>query len=139
LRVGDGREPAPAVIKYQARITAIGPLVSEFVDAGILVFFGKTAPPELAEFSILHDGTHLEGAVVPGDRLCLDAHVYRVLAVGDVASKNLDTLGHLVVKFTGATVAQLPGDLCVEAAPLPKLELGMSFRIEAGNGRPSCD
>jgi PTS system glucitol/sorbitol-specific IIA component len=121
--------------KYQARITAIGPLVSEFVDAGILVFFGQTAPPELAEFSILHDGTHLEGVVSAGDRLCLDDHVYQVLAVGDVANKNLDTLGHLVVKFSGATVPQLPGDVCVEAAPLPKLELGMSFRIEAeGDG-----
>ncbi|HLJ59512.1 MAG TPA: PTS glucitol/sorbitol transporter subunit IIA [bacterium] len=122
------------MIKYQARITAIGPLVSEFVDAGILVFFGQTAPPELAEFSILHDGVRLEGTVSPGDQFCFDDHRYRVLAVGEVANKNLDMLGHLVVKFTGATMAQLPGDVCVEAAPLPKLALGMSFRIEGGDG-----
>jgi len=121
------------MIKYQARITAIGPLVSEFVDAGILVFFGQTAPPELAEFAILHDGAHLEGTLSAGDRVCLDDHRYRVLAVGEVASKNLGALGHLVVKFTGATEAQLPGDVCVEAAPLPAIALGMSFRIEAGD------
>ena len=42
-------------------------------------------------------------------------------------TRNLDTLGHLVVKFTGATVAQLSGDVCVEAAPLPVLRSGCPF------------
>ncbi len=108
----------------------MGPLIGEFVDAGILVFFGQDAPPELAEFAILHDGAQLNGVVAPGDHVRLDDHVYRVLAVGDVANSNLGALGHLVVKFNGLTVPEMPGDVCVEAKPLPALNIGMRFQIE---------
>lgn len=118
------------MIKYQANITAIGPLVSEFVEAGVLVFFGANAPEELAEFSILHDGAGLNGAVVPGDRIRLNEHTYRVLAVGDVANQNLGALGHLVIKFNGATEPEMPGDVCAEAVPVPPLQVGMRFQIE---------
>jgi glucitol/sorbitol PTS system EIIA component len=120
------------MIKYQAQITAIGPSVSEFVDAGILVFFGQDAPPELAEFAILHDGVQLNGAVSPGDRINLDDHAYRVLAVGDVANSNLGALGHLVVKFNGLSMPEMPGDVCVEAKAAPALSVGMRFQIESG-------
>lgn len=119
------------MIKYQARITAIGPQVSEFADAGVLVFFGQNAPPELAEFAILHDGTHLEREIGPDDQIRLGGNSYRVLAVGDVANQNLSALGHLVVKFNGMTTPEMPGDVCAEAAPLPKLEVGMEFGIES--------
>jgi PTS system glucitol/sorbitol-specific IIA component len=125
-----GQGHVTRVIKYQANITAIGPLVSEFVEGGVLVFFGQNAPPELAEFSILHDGTTLVGEVAPGDRLSLDGNAYRVLAVGTVANQNLGALGHLVVKFNGQTVPEMPGDVCTEAAPLPAVEVGMRFQIE---------
>lgn len=119
------------MIKYQANITAIGPQVSEFVDAGVLVFFGQSAPPELAEFAILHDGSHLDDAVRPDDQLCLGEHTYRVLAVGEVANQNLSALGHLVVKFNGQSVPEMPGDVCAEAAPLPEIQVGMPFRIQS--------
>lgn len=119
------------MIKYQASITAIGPQVSEFLDAGVLVLFGQSAPPELAEFAILHDGTHLADAVRPDDRICLGEHTYRVLAVGEVANQNLSALGHLVVKFNGQVVPEMPGDVCAESAPLPKLQVGMNIRIES--------
>ncbi len=119
------------MIKYQANITAIGPQVSEFVDAGVLVLFGQSAPSELAEFAILHDGTSLTGAVHIDDQLCLGEHAYRVLAVGEVANQNLGALGHLVVKFNGQSVPEMPGDVCVEVAPLPKIKVGMQFRIQS--------
>jgi PTS system glucitol/sorbitol-specific IIA component len=118
------------VIKYQATITAIGPLVSEFIEGGVLVFFGQNAPPELAEFAVLHDGTELVGQVAPGDQICLNEHRYRVLAVGEIANQNLGALGHLVIKFNGLTVPEMPGDVCTEAAPVPPLEVGMRFQIQ---------
>src|SRR5512144_2086447 len=102
------------MIKYRAKITAIGPLAGEFIDAGVLVFFGQSAPSELAEFAILHDGTTLDGAVAPGDRLRLAGEDYAVLAVGEVANSNLSNLGHLVVKFNGQSQPEMPGDVCVE-------------------------
>ena len=120
------------MVKYRATITAIGPLAGEFIDAGVLVFFGQSAPSELAEFAILHDGTTLDGAVAPGDRLRLAGEDYAVLAVGEVANSNLSNLGHLVVKFNGQSQPEMPGDVCVEAKALPPLGVGMVFAIESG-------
>ncbi len=116
--------------KYQACVTAIGPLVDEFVEARVLVLFGSSAPPELAEFAIIHDGSHLEGDVRPGDEIRIGGFSYRVLAVGEVANKNLKALGHLVIKFNGQTIPEMPGDVCAEAMPLPKIEVGTRFQIE---------
>lgn len=117
------------MIKYQALITAIGPLVSEFVEGGVLVFFGANAPPELAEFAILHDGEKLEGTIIPGDRIRLNDYDYRVLAVGEIANQNLAALGHLVIKFNGMTAPEMPGDVCTEAVPVPPIQVGMRFQV----------
>lgn len=115
--------------KYTATIMNIGPLTSEFVEAGILVLFGQDAPEELKEFAILHDGTQLLAPMAAGDKLQLGAEVFRILAVGEVANSNLGNLGHLVIKFNGQTEPELPGDVCVEARPLPKIEAGLVLQI----------
>jgi PTS system glucitol/sorbitol-specific IIA component len=117
------------VVKYQAKITQIGPLVGEFTAAGVLVLFGEDAPEELKEFSIIHDGKLLHKEVAPGDWFCLEDGKYRILAVGEVANTNLGNLGHLILKFNGIDTPEMPGDVCVEAKPLPDIEEGMSFSI----------
>jgi PTS system glucitol/sorbitol-specific IIA component len=117
------------MIKYSANITEIGPLVSEFIEAGVLVFFGATAPEELREFAILHDGTQLNGDVAPGDQICLDEFCFRVLAVGEIANKNLAALGHFIVKFNGETTPEMPGDICTEFQVLPQVNVGMRLEI----------
>lgn len=118
------------MVKYKARVTEIGPLVTEFTEAGVLVFFGASAPEELKEFAIIHDGTELRGEVGPGDELWLDERCFRVLAVGEVANQNLAALGHFIVKFNGQTAPEMPGDICAEAAPLPPVVVGTHIRIE---------
>jgi len=118
------------MIKYEARITEIGPSVSEFIEQNILVLFGKDAPEELAEFSVLHDGKVLIGKIAPGDAIHLGDQQYRILAVGEVANTNLANLGHLIMKFNGETEPEMPGDVCVEAKPIATLEPGQVFRIE---------
>lgn len=122
------------MIKYQATVTAIGSLVSEFIDHGILVFFRQDAPPELADFSVLHDGNHLKADLVPGDVIHIDAESYRVLAVGDVANNNFATLGHLVMKFNGKDAVEMPGDVCVEKKEIPPISIGSQLRIEDSIG-----
>lgn len=118
------------MVKYQARITHIGPYVSEFVEEKVLVFFGSQAPEELAEFAILHDGKTLTGQLQPGDTIFLGDEDFAVLAVGEVANTNLANLGHLVVKVNGQSEPEMPGDVCVETKPLPPIEVGMLVRIE---------
>ena len=117
------------MIKYTATVTKIGPLVEEFTNAGILVFFGEDAPPELVEFSIIHDGRELIKDLVSGDVVFIDDHEFRVLAVGEVANSNFRNLGHLIIKFNGKDKVELPGDVCVESKPIPPIKVGTILKI----------
>lgn len=117
------------IIKYIATVTEIGPLVKEFTEAGILVFFGDDAPPELREFSIIHDGKDLVADISPTDTIIIDDELYLVMAVGDIANKNLSNLGHLIMKFNGSEKAQLPGDVCVEDKPVHQVKIGSVIQI----------
>jgi len=117
------------LIKYTATVTEIGPLVKEFIDAGILVFFGEDAPPELVEFSIIHDGRELKKDLVSGDVVFIDDQEFQVLAVGEVANSNFSNLGHLIIKFNGKDKVELPGDVCVESKPVPQIKVGTILKI----------
>lgn len=117
------------MVKYEAVVTGIGPLVTEFTEAGVLVFFGEQAPEELREFAILHDGKTLAADVTPGDLIRLNDDQFRVLAVGEVANQNLSALGHFIVKFNGESTPEMPGDMCAESRPVPAIAVGMRLQI----------
>lgn len=117
------------MVKYDAHVTSIGPLLGEFREGGVLVFFGLNAPAELAEFALLHDGQHLVAPVEPGDWFQLDTARFQVLAVGEIANRNLDHSGHFILKFNGQTEPEMPGDICVEHKPVPDVHLGMHLQI----------
>ncbi len=117
------------MIKYEATITGIGPLLSEFTQAGVLVFFGPDAPEELREFAVIHDGKNLQSPVTVDDWISLGEEKFRVLAIGEIANQNLANLGHFIVKFNGETQPEMPGDICAEARPLPEITVGMRLQI----------
>jgi PTS system glucitol/sorbitol-specific IIA component len=116
-------------IVYSSTVTAVGDLVPEFRDQGILVFFGEGAPSELHEFSILHKVETSERAAKEGDLIRINSDEYKVLAVGHVASENLLNLGHLDLKANGETKADLPGDVNVEKKELPTVKPGDVLQI----------
>jgi PTS system glucitol/sorbitol-specific IIA component len=114
---------AAHALKYQGEILAIGSLVAEFLPHGILIFFGETAPEELRDVALVHNGTQLVSDLAVGDCLKFfppantgQPQCYRVTAVGEKANANLAELGHVVVHFDGATTANLPGAISVEPA-----------------------
>jgi len=111
-------------IVYSTTVTAVGELVSDFADQGVLVFFGEDAPIELHEFSIIHKPDVVDRAPQVGDTITLQENVYSVLAVGSVASDNLLNLGHLDLKANGLSEPEMPGDVNVEAVSLPKVNVG---------------
>lgn len=123
------------MIVYQTTVTAVGELVSDFRDQGILVFFGEGAPAELHEFSILHKVEISERAPEVGDLIRINSEdfseEFQVLAVGSVASDNLLNLGHLDLKANGLSEAELPGDVNVEARPLPMIKIGDKLEVIA--------
>jgi PTS system glucitol/sorbitol-specific IIA component len=122
-------------VKYVMHVVEIGPLVPEFLDAGVLVFFKVGAPPELAEFSILHEPSDFFVDVEIGDSIVFGEEKYQVTAVGEVANKNIRELGHLIMKANGYSEPELPGDVCVEAKELPPISVGTVITILAGKAR----
>ena len=118
------------MIKYDCTITNIGPYVSEFLDAGIVVLFGADAPEELIEFSIIHDGKELKDDLKPGDKVWIDQNSFDILAVGEIANKNFSNLGHLILKFNGENEPEMPGDVCLEKVELPEIIIGSKIKIE---------
>ncbi|GAC1426586.1 MAG: PTS glucitol/sorbitol transporter subunit IIA [Ktedonobacteraceae bacterium] len=113
-------------LKYQGVIQSIGSMVPEFLPHGILIFFGETAPEELRDTALVHNGTQLVSELVAGDYLKFSpssardqAQSFHITAVGESANTNLAQLGHVVIHFDGATEAKLPGAISVE----PTLEV----------------
>lgn len=104
-------------------------MVSEFLEHNILVIFGASAPDELAEFAVIHDGEELVAPLEAGDTVLIDNDSYKVLAVGEVANINLANLGHLVLKCNGQNQPEMPGDVCLENKPLPLISVGTTLVI----------
>lgn len=121
--------PSDPAVRYDTVVTAVGSMVPEFVEAGVLVWFAEGAPEELHDFSVLHRPTVTAGGVEPGDEVRLDETVFTVLAVGPVANDNLVNLGHLDLKASGETEPPLPGDVCVDKVPLPEVRPGTRLTI----------
>jgi PTS system glucitol/sorbitol-specific IIA component len=123
------------MVVYKTTVTAVGELVSDFREQGILVFFGDGAPVELHEFSILHKVEISQRAPEVGDVIRINSESFseefKVLAVGSVASDNLLNLGHLDLKANGLNEAELPGDVNVEARPLPIIKVGDKLEVIA--------
>lgn len=120
---------APQTVIYEARVEEIGAMVPELLEAGVLIFFGKQAPPELREIAIVHDGTTLMASLAPGDIIHLGEARYVITGVGEVASDNFATLGHIVIKANGAAEAELPGEVSVEVGALHLPDIGATLRI----------
>lgn len=127
--------PAPPI--YDLEITALGPLVGEFTAHGIWVFFHEGAPDEVAEFALLHQAAAPRVPIAPGQVIEIGTERFAILAVGPVANENLASLGHLVLKANGQSDPELPGDVCVEARPLPEPSVGLRLRVWApSEGQP---
>jgi glucitol/sorbitol PTS system EIIA component len=125
-------EPTPI---YEINVTAIGPLVEEFTEAGVWVFFHDDAPEELAEFAMLHHAEAPREPIAEGQVLEIDGQRYAVTAVGDLANKNIRELGHMVLKANGAIEPELPGEVCIEALPFPQPSIGTILRVWKERGK----
>ncbi len=116
-------------VVYSSTVTAVGELVSEFAEQGVLVWFGESAPIELHEFSIIHKPKIALRAPEVGDIIKINEIPFNVLAVGSVASENLLNLGHLDLKANGLSDPEMPGDVNVEAVQLPDVKIGDRFTV----------
>lgn len=114
---------------FQTEIIELGEQVDAFFEEGMFVLFGENAPDALKDFCYFIDTKDVDGTIKPGNRLVIDDNKFLITAVGDIAQPNLEALGHLTVVFSGAKEAGLPGSICVESKPMPKLQVGSKLSI----------
>lgn len=124
-------------VRYATTVTQVGSLVPDFADKGMLIFFGANAPAELHDMSVLHDPEVTVGGLEVGDVVVLDDVEFPILAMGAVANENLVNIGHIDLKFNGATTPPLPGDVCLPDNPPPTLAVGSTFRVLTPQGASS--
>lgn len=115
---------------YENKVTGLGNQVEAFMDEGMFILFGEDAPDALREFCYLMNVNPVNGTLAAGQKLIIDDVSYEITAVGSLAQKNLEALGHLTVVFNEAAEAGLPGSICVEAKPVPTLVVGSEITIE---------
>lgn len=114
---------------YAIQVTEIGEGVSELLGENMMVFFGPTAPKELRDFCVIHDGTPTEeNTLEVGGQIVIGEQAYSIVEFGDAANTNMGQLGHLTVVF-GGTGEILPGSVRVEPQEIPQLTVGMPVKF----------
>ena len=110
---------------YRTTIAEIGPEAEEMITAGVLILFGEPLPEALAEVSIVHRPSQtLSGhAIAVGDVVSLGGTELRIDAVGELATRNLDDLGHIVLYVNQPDQKLLPGAV-LASGDIPDLKAG---------------
>ncbi|WP_159721395.1 PTS glucitol/sorbitol transporter subunit IIA [Enterococcus sp. CSURQ0835] len=114
---------------FKTKVINIGPEAEMFKSENMLILFGENAPATLADYCYNIELRPSTGAITPGMLIYFDDTSYRITAVGNVAKKNLDDLGHISLRFNGATEAELPGTIYVEDKTLPTIKIGTQVSI----------
>lgn len=94
---------------YSLLITAVGEYVEDYLQEQQLILFSDSVSDDIAMYCAVHQGSELTVELSPGQIMKINETIYRVTAVGSVATENLKQLGHVTLSFDGAVIAELPG------------------------------
>jgi PTS system glucitol/sorbitol-specific IIA component len=116
-------------LKYKSIVTALGEMVSDFLEENFVIIFNDNAPSAMAEVSVLHTIEQINGFIEIGDQVKIGGDLFQVTAVGEEANKTFYELGHCTIKFTGNDQVQLPGEIELKGNGTPKIEIGDVIEI----------
>ena len=119
----------PMKVIYENKVKASGVSVEEFKDAGMFIIFGDNAPEEIRDYCYSVSVNPINGTIAAGQYVVVDDAEYEITCVGYEAPITLAGLGHCTFNFSGATEAELPGTIYVEAKPMPEVKIGSVIRI----------
>lgn len=94
---------------YQLEVTQVGEFVAQYLRQHKLILFAEPVPTDIADYCAIHQSGKFNDVLLPGQKVTLNTTVYRITAVGSVATANLKQLGHITLNFDGAITAELPG------------------------------
>ena len=82
--------------------------------------------------SVSSNTSYIESAAGVGDVLAIGEHRFPITAIGALAQRNLDSLGHVTLVFDGADEPRLEGALHVRCGgELPRPQAGSTILIES--------
>ena len=119
---------------YRTTVVDVGPEAADMAAAGVVILFGEPLPEALAEMSIVHRPSQtLEGhAISAGDVISVGGVELQITAAGDLAAKNLEELGHIVLYVDQPRQKLLAGAVLATGG-LPPIEQGMVIEFRAGS------
>lgn len=115
---------------WETSCSAIGPNTAELAGMGMIVTFGANAPAEIAEFCVTITTTPVTQPITAGMYLQVGDQAFPVTAVGEVATENLNNLGHVTFNFDGSPEPSMPGTVHVEGV-VPPVAIGTTFQLIA--------
>lgn len=118
-------------IIYENKVKALGDLADAFVDEEMIILFGDNAPDTLADYCYSININPVKETIKVGQSFMFDGIAYKITAVGEIAERNLVSLGHITVTFNGSLGPTLPGTICVEKKEMPKIKIGSEIFIIA--------
>ncbi|WP_019120817.1 PTS glucitol/sorbitol transporter subunit IIA [Brevibacillus massiliensis] len=110
-------------VLFEGKVTKIGGMVPDFIQAATLIIFNNDVPEELHDMAVLHTKSATTETVQTGDVLLIDGQSFQVTSVGDKANETLKDIGHCTIKFDGSTSPELPGIIHVEQKEIPQIQL----------------
>jgi glucitol/sorbitol PTS system EIIA component len=119
---------------YRSTVVEVGPEAKDMIDAGVVILFGEPLPEALAEVSVVHRPSQtLQGHPIDvGDTVVIGGRELTITAVGDLAARNLDDLGHVVLYVNQPDQKLLPGAVHA-TGELPTIERDQVIEFRAGS------
>lgn len=96
---------------WQSQVLTVGKFVNDYLQENKIILFAAPTPADLALYCVVHRPDDLFQPISSGQKLKINGKDYTVTAVGEVANKNLQVLGHITLSFDGAVHAELPGNI----------------------------
>ncbi len=114
---------------FETSVQEIGAEAALFADDKMLILFGDNAPEGLKEYAYQIIINRAKEEITTEMILAIGKTDFKITAVGNLVTKNLNQLGHITMKFTGETTAELPGTLYLEGKEIPIITVGTKITI----------
>lgn len=114
---------------FETSVQEIGAEAALFADDKMLILFGDNAPEGLKEYAYQIIINRAKEEITTEMILASGKTDFKITAVGNLVTKNLNQLGHITMKFTGETTAELPGTLYLEGKEIPIITVGTKITI----------
>lgn len=115
-------------IKYETKVVEIGNNIEE-IGNDLIILFGSKVTEDLKDYCYIINTNKTKGEIRTGDYIDFDGSKFQILGIGELAQKNLESLGHLSIYTSGDLSELLPGAIVVESNDELKIKEGTSIRI----------